>query len=342
MVSNTPEVKHMNIEIIRRAIQTGSSFTKAEISKITGLSMATCNIILNEMYEAGEILLYEVEAPSIGRPSSRFCYNRDHLHVAAAYVHDEEGRNTVVCVVGDALGRVICERSEHPDVITYAGIEEQLSDMIRQDGLIRFITIGIPGVSRNGTVERCDVDSLTGINVEERIRDSFGLPAEVRNDMDYITRGAFSKICDPEDKGTLATLYFPKSEGTVGAGMIIKGRILTGGSWFSGEVSYIAEAFGTTRKEQVDILNNQNRAAFRKLAAKMTMTLIGTVDPERIVLMGNGIGEEDLADIRHFCAHIVTDRHVPIFIADNDIHDNYLRGLIRTALNRLQFPLTRG
>ena len=82
MVRNTVEVKQLNKEKIIEAVQSRESCTKAEIARETGLSVATCGTILNEMSESGELVRMDQEDAVIGRPATLFAYNRDYRHVS--------------------------------------------------------------------------------------------------------------------------------------------------------------------------------------------------------------------------------------------------------------------
>ena len=115
---------------------------------------------------------------------------------------------------------------------------------------------------------------------------------------------------------------------------------MTGTTKFVGELSYIAESFGISREEQRRILWHGTRKEFRDFAAKVAMILIGTIDPEVIVLTGKEMDQEDLEQIRAVCTEIVTDAHVPKFVADNDLYGNYQRGMVAGALQRSLFPIS--
>lgn len=102
MVGSTPEVRQLNRERIRRELHVRKTCTKAEMAAWTGLSVSTCNTILNEMRADGEIIRTSQEDGYVGRPASRFEYNADYLHVLVVYVVTDHGENTVAFAVADA------------------------------------------------------------------------------------------------------------------------------------------------------------------------------------------------------------------------------------------------
>lgn len=336
VLHSTPEVKQLNRERIRKQIQDHETCTKAEVSRWTSLSVSTCNTILNEMQSEGEIIYVAQEESYVGRPASRFRYNPDHLHVLVMYVLGEQGENTVALATANAVGELLWRTQRHPASITYPVIEDLIAERLSVDKLIRGIAFGIPGVAQNGIIERCDVESLVGLDLEGKVRANFGISLEIRNDMDFIANGVYNRVND--NGGDLVTLLFPE-DGYVGCGIVVDGKALRGYSKFSGELSYIAEGFGVSRMAQRQAM--LERTAFRDLAAKMVLITCGTIDPEVIMLMGNRMNEADLTEIREICEPIVSELHLPRLLADNNVDEYYISGMVRETLDLLQFRLLR-
>ena len=55
-MKNTAEIKKENQRRIWEILRDGLSHTKQEAARITGLSPATCNTILNELEQEGQVL----------------------------------------------------------------------------------------------------------------------------------------------------------------------------------------------------------------------------------------------------------------------------------------------
>ena len=154
---STPEVRQLNRERIRRAIQQRETFTKAEVSRWTSLSVSTCNTILNEMRADGETLHVSQEDSYVGRPASRYRYNPDHLHALVVNVTAEGGRPTISLAVANAVGEILRRGERQLDEITCSTIEAFIADQLSTDRLISGIALGIPGITLDGVIERCDV-----------------------------------------------------------------------------------------------------------------------------------------------------------------------------------------
>ena len=336
MLWNTPEVKQLNSERVRREIQRNPKCTKAQVARATELSVATCNTIFNELLASGEIRVVDQEEAAMGRPAIRFEYNEDDHHVLGVIVSLIDNAETIDYIVGNALGETIKQGQVSCKAIDYKQIEQVIADCIAEDDLIRGITIGIPGVTANGIVERCDIDGIVGEPLEKKLEKKFGIDVMVRNDMDIMSYGVYQS--DFEKQGDLCAVFFPpKGIAYVGAGMIIDGKILTGATQFSGEIRYIAEAFGMTTEQMKK--DSKNEKKLTEFAVKMLVILISTIDPEKIVVMGDCFEEKDALKLRNGCAQIVGESHVPSVEIVREVLDKYTCGLIRLALNHRDFPL---
>ena len=336
MVSNSVEVKQLNVERIRRAVQSHESCTKADIANETLLSVATCSTILNEMAESGEIIKIDQKDSVVGRPAGIFAYNRDYQHVLCLCLDYDSGAGvaTVRCAVADALGRVIRREDRNSKQFDYTRLEELVGEFLEADSRIAAAGIGIPGVAENGQVEFCEIKSLESVDIAGLLGKKYGVEILVENNMTFVTYGLHVKLTG--QAGDLAAVLFPKgSEACIGCGFMINGRIHHGASMMAGEMSYIARGFGISREEQQQML--EERGLFRRLAAQILLTIICTVNPKHVVFMGNGVSRADLPEIEKNCLRVVHKRHIPALTIDNDIAENYQNGVIRFLLDTKQY-----
>ncbi len=334
---STPDVKKFNKERIRKEIQKHDICTKAMISRITELSLVTCNSLLNEMLMEHEIVEAAQKELIMGRPAAHFCYNKDYLHVLGLWVSDEKGINVIDCVTADAMGNMLNHVRENPEEINYGAIEAIIKNQIEADSFIRRISIGIPGVNMHGVVESCDVSTLVGVPLETELQKEFEIDVEVRNDMDYFTYGVYHTKYTGDSN--LAVVYFPKdNSGTVGSGFVINGRVLRGFSKYSGSLPCVLEGFGISRDEQVRIINSENELV--SYIQKLVIIIAATIDPEEIHLLGIDLSKEQMDEIYGFVENIMTAQHMPKLILDKDAENQYRTGLIRVGINRMMFPLS--
>ena len=336
MLWNTPEVKQLNCERIRREIQNNPKCTKAMVAKQTELSVATCNTIFNELLDAGEIRIADQEEAAMGRPALRFEYNEDYRHVLGIRVTVEE-KETIHYLIANALGEMIKTGKAESKSVDGAKVLKVIENCIAEDELIRCVSIGVPGVTSDGVIENCDIEGLTGEPLEKKIRKQFDIDVTIQNDMDVISYGVYQETF--KDKGNLAAILFPsEGESYVGAGMIIDGKILFGATQFAGELRYIGEAFGITLTEMKKIRKDKEKLI--DFASKMAVVLISTIDPKKIVVVSRTMEERDAFKIREQCAKVVTEAHVPEMTVENEVDSSYDYGLVELALNKVFFPLS--
>lgn len=83
-----------------------------------------------------------------------------------------------------------------------------------------------------------------------------------------------------------------------------------------------------------------DRESFCELVFRMVMIIIGTIDPEKIVIMGNDITQTEVMQVRRLCSKVVSEKHIPDLAVDNNIGQNYLKGMVKNALDKVQFPIS--
>lgn len=337
MVSNTAEVKQLNVEHVRRAAQRHRICTKSIIADETQLSIATCGTILNEMIRSGEIVKMDQKDTIIGRPAGLFEYNGNYQHILCICLGFENGTVTVRCSVANALGDVITEKTSTAKRLNFKTLEKIVDSFFLEYRKIVAIGVGVPGVVREGKVGICAIKSLEQTDIAGLLNSKFGVEVLVENDMDFIVYSLHQKQSGPA--GDLAVIYFPKgSRACVGCGFVIDGRIHHGATMVSGELAYVISGFGIVRSKQQKML--EDRTLFHQLAAQILLTVIGTVNPQSTAFMGNNIDQDDLEGIKKACRRIVPEEHIPLLTVDNDILGNYQNGGIRLLLDTIQYRHT--
>ena len=319
------QVKLLNKEHIRKILRTAKEYTKAEISKESNLSIATCGTILNEMLEAGEIKEAGQSRSDGGRPALRYMYNKDYYHIAGVYANNEDGIKRIGFIVADALGNILIKENKRVPKINYEVLENTFEKIFNGDNKIKAAGLGLPGVIRNGFVDSCVIKNLVGINIQKKLREAFHMDIIVENDMNFITYGAYSQ---QEDCADLAVIYFSENNCT-GSGYIINGEILKGSTMFSGEISYILDYFGMSFKEQAAALS---REEIFYMLGKFIIPVIAVINPARIILTGEVIEGIPVEEVISECLESIPKEHMPEIIINEDIYGYYERGLAALIL----------
>lgn len=338
MITNAIDIRRRNTESIRKVIQQRTACTKADIAQETELSAATCSTVLKEMLERREVVQVDQIDSGIGRPSGLFAYKPDFLHALCICIYSQADVCRLDAVLSDALGHIITRLQPPEGTISSTSILQLVDLALRQDPLVSIVSVGIPGVVVDGTVESCSVKSLENINLKSIIEARFPVDALVKNDTTAATYYLYHQ--HPGITGNFAAIYFPNSADNtcVGSSFVVNGRILQGNSMLSGEISYVAAAFGMSYDAQAQAL--QNSTDFQKYAAQILMVICCTINPSHVIIMGNGIRPEDLPPIRAYCSALIPERHLPIIQIESDFSNSYTNGLIRYALDSELFPLS--
>lgn len=326
-LSNTLQVKLLNKEIIRGALKLNEVSTKSSISKETGLSVATCGTILNEMLEDKEILEVEQAESNGGRPASQYMYNKDYFYVLGIYANNESGFYEIGYAISNSMEEIVEHNKHNPEIINYSVIENLISDIINKYNNIKAVGLGLPGVIYDGFVETCDIKALEKLDIGSMISKKFGVNIVIENDMNFITYGTYKKLHKDDN---IAAIYFSKDNCT-GCGFVVNGQVIKGNTMFSGEISYIAKSFGIEKEDYYDVKK------FPKLASQMVISAITTINPGTIFLMGELMDGVDMELIKNYCKEVIPEKHIPHIIYDKYIHANYINGLISVTMNSLKY-----
>ena len=337
MINNTSEIKQLNQEKIREIMLQHEQFTKAEIAQETGLSVATCSTILNEMAQSREIIKTEPIKASVGRPAYQFVYNVNYQHVLIFALRFDGGVTSADYAVADGAGRMI--RHAHVDLgdCVLESMDRIAADALAEDTRICAIGVGIPGYTHHGRIAMCDIKPLEKVDLVQHFLDKFGLETIVENDVNIITYWLYYKQAVRRDD--VAVIYFPYPEpGFVGSGFIVNGRILRGKTQLAGELSYVARAYGIPNEQQTVLMGK--REEFQVFASQLAVAVTAVINPALLVFMGNHLGQTDIERVREHCLRILPEHHLPVMQLDNNLVENYVNGSVRITLNHLQFRIS--
>lgn len=333
IANNSIRVKKINQELIKQALKSMKEGTKATISSATGLSVATCGNILNELLETGEVIETELEASNGGRPARRFIYNADFSYIACIYAKIEEGLQSLTYAVTNSVGERVDDGYMKFERIDATTIDNLVGTLIKQYNNIKAVGIGIPGLVHRGVINICDIKMLIDAPLETLLRDKYEVEVTIENDMNLTVYG-FYKQQDYEEDTTIVVVTFIK--GTFpGAGMMIDGHIHKGNSRFAGEVSFLP--FGISREEQLRRLGQTD--TFIPLAAHTISSLTAIVNPETIALTGEQVRQEDVPHIYRSCLEVIPEEHMPHLIVLDQPDEHYMNGLIAITLESLTYSL---
>lgn len=317
----TREIKKNNVVLVVNALKALASATKAELALQTGLSIATCGTVLNELCQTGEVMTLTQDVSSGGRPAQRFSCNPDFFSLLSLYVEGTRDQSRIVVLITSATGETLEQWDVHFDQLTLVQFIAVITDAIARYPKIQAMGIGLPGVIADGVVLNCDIPLFIDVPLTQQLRDQFGLFVEVANDMNYTAWGFYRNSC-PQETAPIAYILQPEGHCT-GCGVVINGRVLQGASHFAGEVSYLPLSLAS------------DEPVSRQLA-NIIKSLVAIINPATIALSGPMMDEEVVSQIADECLRYFPVQHLPELIYRQSIQQDYLTGITELTLENFQ------
>lgn len=332
-IANTMKLRSINKELIKEYLKTIDNSTKNDIAKSTGLSIATCGNVLKELIQSGEVLEIELQASTGGRPARRFKYNGDYGHIALLYPRKEGTRYTIFWRVTNLLGCVQEEVLFEVKEMTLKELDTTISLIFDKYHSIQALSLGLPGVVKDGSLFLCDFDRISHMDMSSHIKKKYDVEVIVENDMNATAYGYFNRN-QYTDRDNLAYIYFPVDHPS-GAGIIINNKVMRGFSNFAGELSFLP--IGSSREEQKTIQYDQQ--AFATHISKMIQSINCVINPKTIILSGYRISDPLIGMIESDLRNLPSAMHQPQIIFEEDIHESYIDGLLAMALDQLKYEV---
>ena len=329
VVMNSMRLKEINIDLVKKALRAKEFGTKNSIAEATGLSVGTCKTILEELLISGEVFEMNLGPSTGGRPSRRFVYNENYAFAILLYARMEGNENSIYASIINMRGISVFEKYYSFDEISSESIDTIISGLISSYPKINAITIGVPGIVKNGRIEICDFKLLSQLPLAEYIHEKYALPVFVENDVNLTALGFFNRL-DTISPESLVYIYYPK-DGIVGAGIVINGEVVRGKNNFAGEVSYMPKW-----------IEREKQGKAQKNTQLMSTYIIDTIlsvncllNPECIVLCGQWFTTEFTDSIRLGVLEESPKGYEPEIIFETDLHNSYVDGLKFSALKLL-------
>jgi len=317
----TREIKKHNVVLVINALKALTSATKAELAAHTGLSIATCGTVLNELCLTGEVMALAQDVSSGGRPAQRFACDPSFFSLLSLYVEGSSEQSRIVVSVSSALGDVLEQWDKSFEFLTLAQFTDTISEAIARHPAIRAMGIGLPGVVSQGEVLACDIPLFEGLKLTEKLRQQFGIFVEAANDMNYSAWGFYRNNC-PQEQAPLAYILQPEHHCT-GCGVVINGQVLQGASHFAGEVSFLPVPQGNDVPVITKMVN-------------LVRSLVAVINPATIALSGVQISPEVIAEVGRQCLLTIPPQHMPQLVYRQSIQPDYLIGIAELTLANFQ------
>lgn len=326
-MGNSADIRKENKRAIYSLMLDGGVYTKHQISQATGLSVATCNTLLNDMAAQGFVCAVSKQAGEVGRSAALYQIDPDHEQYLTLYFELEGQTRLIETTVFSAIGDILERRTRRFAQISPEAITAVIASCREKYPKLAQVIVGIPGIAEQGIIRHCDIRELENLHLQEELEQAFSLPAAMENDMHHKAYGYYIDTGNREDVITLG--YFPKGNppGTV---TIHKGTILRGTSGIAGMAGFLPHG----GKNLQEILTPEHCLPF---VVQTIGAIIALLNPGTIVLTGELISKELLDEVKEICAETIPAEYMPRFQLVDTLDEYYREGMYRLAVARKAF-----
>lgn len=194
---DSASIKKQNMDLVRRLLWQSQPYTKLEISKKTGLSVATCNTLLNELQTKGEVLGERAQIKDVGRTSVVYRYNEKFESYLCINYQLIGGVKTARVLVFSPVGTTLDCFEENFQILDYTAIENMVARILEKYPNTTQILVGTPSIAEKGVVRHCDVKEMEGVPLVNLLEKRFQLPVHMENDIHYKAYGYYKKKENP-------------------------------------------------------------------------------------------------------------------------------------------------
>lgn len=332
----------INRERIRRSLLELGTATKAELSKHCGISSPTVGKVLELMSKKNEITTIGYDDSSGGRRAMRYSINSDSMLGITLCLE----KNESIYSLFNCLGEELECANIHSEMLTSIDLlEVEISRLISKYPNIASISIGIPGAVKNGEIFFIpDYDQFSGVNLQRRLEERFGMSVIVENDMNAAVIGyhdvikqshaqsvQFDDKKKPDENISIAYIYLGKNG--PGSGILINGEVLRGSTSFAGEIEFMPQYDNETFLQRI------RRNGITKLDVDAMSRLIAAfvciINPHYMVFCHRDIDNSSLEDIINNCSKYFPTEHMPEFHIRENWKEDYTLGLRRLGLRAM-------
>lgn len=322
---DSTDIRKNNTNRIRTELWKGGEHTKLSMAADTGLSVATCNTLLNELAESGEVTGEKRQINGVGRSSMIYKINENFECILCVRFDllSDNMRSLNIDVIS-MLGNVIRSTATSYPAISADMIGKHIAGHISDFSNISLILIGTNGIIDNGVIRMSDIPEMDNVDLETELKKYTGsIPFYLAYDCQYRAYGAY-KVNHYENI-TLTIMHCIKHV-IPGTATVVNGRIIKGKNGFAGMTGYMPSELDKQK------INEQIAAGNSDIIVNSIVSVITVLNPDEFVFAGNVINEDHLDMIRTKCGTFLPEDFLPHFsVAEDSGMHYYLEGMYHMA-----------
>ena len=324
-MANSSDIRKDNKKKIYRLMLDHQQYTKQQISVKTGLSVATCNTLLNDM-AANKVLVIgeEKEFRGVGRSSWLYEIDDEHEHyILVSFVVNQGMRNVDYYVVS-ATGNIIRKECTVCETIDCENVISVIDGLISDCSSMKQIVLGIPGVIDGAEIEFCDIKELEIADIKRKLQEHFKLIVSMENDMHCMAYGYGRKKQLVNEVITLAGFPSHILPGTV---TMHKGQIISGYNGIAGLAGFMP--FGINPDEVPDMMVE---GKCLDIISRIIGAIIAFQNPNEIVFSGDLINNRILSEVKDYCRRSIPEKYMPVFKMVSGFSEYLIEGMFQIAV----------
>jgi glucokinase-like ROK family protein len=235
-------VRKVNTSLVLNALRLNAPISRAELASVTRLNRSTISNIVNVLIEDGLVLQLDAMESKVGRPGIALALRPD----GGAVIGVEIGVGFISVILTDFVANILWRGSsefslEKPQIEIISEAEKLIDQAISfaEEKHLRLLGIGlgVPGLVNVQKGELLFAPNLGWQNVPLRLmwNQRFHLPLYVENEANL---GALGEYYFGVGRDVDNFIYLSSGVG-LGGGVIINGKLFTGGRGFAGEIGHI-------------------------------------------------------------------------------------------------------
>lgn len=323
-MSDTSEIRKQNKSAIMEIIRSGKEYTKQNMALATGMSVATCNTILNALAEEGRVIGEKRQLNDVGRNTVVYRINDEFESVLCICFELLGGVRKIFTRIVSPSGRLVFEKIEAVSRISSEELVAAVKNAVKQFPNTSCIAVGNPGMADNGVISHCDIPELNGVNILESLRSEFDLPVIIENDMYFKAYGYYMRGASSRKIITMMNFHANVLPGTA---TIYKGTVIKGKNGFAGMVGFMP--YGISKEEYLEKLNPGECIP---LISNAAASIIAVINPDEMVFTGNLLDSERIKEIYRECLKTIPSEYMPEFSFIEDFEQCYIQGMYHTAV----------
>lgn len=315
-------IKEKNLKTLVNIIKGERIATKAQLSKLSGLSVVTVNSLIKTLIRQNIIRENEIIQPELGRPALSYKFNEISKLILIISMCEENNKDTVFYSVYNLYGEEVEAIKNQPKKITTEYFEKQIFEFLQKYPAINCIGFSIPGVEYNDKFIVCDYPYLDR-NFPSAIKEKFGIEIFFENDINMAILGYCISYNINEGVG----LYMP-SKYPPGSGICVNGKIHKGRNGLAGEIQYLPPFNDWNTFD----FSKENVEEFLIKTIKIFMCLY---NPQSIVIYSEF---ENLNLKEKLYATLKSDNEkmmIPEIITGQNLNKDIKNGIVNLALSKI-------